>query len=135
VDVVIGEWWLTRNRAEERLLGKRNSLTLSQYLDANTPIVNPSWARSNGMQAEPHTGPLQGEAGVLLLVEVPADYSVILHTDKNLASAWRQHSREVFREVFEQGYVATDFLHEPYQGRDRSFYLMSYDGPRSGAEI
>jgi hypothetical protein len=32
--------------------------------------------------------------------------------------------------IMTSGFVATDFLYEVYENRQRAFYLMSFDGPR-----
>src|SRR5664279_5331815 len=40
-DRLMVEWWVTNRRVEERIHGSRTDLTLSHYLDANTPILNP----------------------------------------------------------------------------------------------
>jgi len=47
-----------------------------------------------------------------------------------LAIHWREHSRLVFKRLFTYGYVVTDFLREKHEGRDRAFYVMSYNGPQ-----
>jgi predicted GNAT superfamily acetyltransferase len=134
-DRVVSEWWLTRNRVEERLFGTRNSLSLKHYLEAGTPIINPSQPGPEIFCPRPPTGSIQLEEGIMLLVEIPSDCSAILHGDPQLAAAWAEHSREVFSTVFQAGYVATDLMREEYEGRERTFYLMSYDGPRFSIEI
>ncbi len=134
-DRIIAEWWLTRNRVEERLFGKRNSLTLAQYLDAGMPIINPSQPGPEVFCPHPYQGELKMADGAMMLIEIPSDCSAILHGDPELATEWRDHARRVFSTVFQEGYVATDLMREQFEGRERTFYLMSYDGPRFSIEI
>ncbi len=120
------DWWITSRRVERRLKGEREGLTLEQYLGAETIILNPTTAAADGT---PWPGERISEpGGMLVLVEIPADYHHIVHSDLVLARAWREHSRQVFAQVFSQDYVVTDFLYETYQGRQRSFYLLSHGG-------
>lgn len=127
-DRLLVEWWVTNRRVEERLFGKRGDLSLSHYLQAETAILNPTEARSNGF-AIPASGTAVPKSS-LALVEVPVNYPEILIKDSALAQAWRQHSRVVFQRMFARGYVVTDFLRERHEERDRAFYLMSYNGPQ-----
>ncbi len=55
---------------------------------------------------------------------------VIEESNEQLAVTWRLHVRKLFQAVFARGYIVTDFLTEQYEGRERSFYLLSYDGPQ-----
>lgn len=125
-DRLQADWWITSRRVERRLKGEREGLTLEQYLGAETAILNPTTAATDGT-------PWPGERFVeprsmLALVEIPSDYQRIVQSDLALAQAWREHSREVFARVLGEDYVVTDFLHETYQGRQRSFYLLSHGG-------
>jgi predicted GNAT superfamily acetyltransferase len=117
------EWWVTNRRVEERLKGKRGDLTLQQYLDADTPIVNATSADTRGTPwpAENNLTP----AGAFALLEIPVHFTAIVEEDDVLARAWRLHTRDLFRRLLTMGYIVTDFVHTPYQGRDRAFYLMS----------
>lgn len=126
---VVAEWWLTKNRVEERLFGERALLTLDQYLDANTPIINPTSTSAQELPMPSEDAPhIDNES--MILVEIPADYDALAQRDTKLAVAWCDHIQAVMQMAFEQGYIATDFLYGEYHGRLRSFYLMSYDGPR-----
>src|SRR5262249_42600686 len=46
---LVAEWWVTNRRVEERINGKRGDLTLKQYLQAFTPILNPTSAGAEGL--------------------------------------------------------------------------------------
>lgn len=127
-DRLMAEWWVTNRRVEERLNGTRKDLTLSHYLDAKTPIVNPSRLSSDGilLTAEQLTTP----DGSLALLEIPTHYTTLEANNPQLAQAWRLHVRSTFKQVISRGFVVTDFITEAYEKRERSFYLLSYSGPQ-----
>lgn len=62
----------------------------------------------------------------LALFEIPTDYDAIVSCDVGLAEAWRAHSREVLEQLINEGYAVTDFIHGDHEGRERSFYVLSY---------
>ncbi len=125
-DRLFVEWWVTNRRVEERINGKRGELTLKQYLDADTRILNPTTVETNGT-------PWPAEksfsvVGALVLVEIPLDYLGIASKDLMLAQAWRAHTRELFGHLLTKGYLVTDFVREHYKDRDRAFYVFSHGG-------
>jgi predicted GNAT superfamily acetyltransferase len=124
-DRFLVEWWVTHRRVKERLTGGRGDLKLSAYLEANTPILNPTTLGEDGL-VRPATR-LNSLTGTLALIEVPRNYPHIVGRDEALARHWRAHSRQVFMSVIAEGFIATDFLSETYEGRERAFYMMSYD--------
>lgn len=123
-DRLQAEWWVTNRRVEERLSGKRGGLKLRQYLDADTPIINPS---SPGQTKETPipAGDALRPSGSLALLEIPARFDAIVQQDAELAQRWRRHTRALFENLLARGYVVTDFLHEDFEGRERAFYLLS----------
>jgi predicted GNAT superfamily acetyltransferase len=127
-DRVFVEWWVTNRRVEERINGKRGDLALKQYLEANTPILNPTTAETSGTPWPAEKS--LSVAGSLVLLEIPTDYLGIARMDAILAQAWRSHTRELFGRLLTKGYLVTDFLRENYEGRDRAFYVFSHGGPQ-----
>ncbi|HLA45085.1 MAG TPA: hypothetical protein VJZ27_16690, partial [Aggregatilineales bacterium] len=125
-DRLVCEWWLTSNRVGERLHGARKDLKLEQYISGNTPIINPTIVSPAGLLM-PYEGSAMLGDSHLLLVEIPPDTRQF-YDDPSLAMSWRNHSRSVFRQTFEAGYIITDFLHEDFEGRRRSFFVMGFDG-------
>jgi predicted GNAT superfamily acetyltransferase len=127
-DRLMVEWWVTNRRVDERISGSRSDLTLNHYLEAETLILNPSTLSADGvlLPAENVNMP----AGSLGLVEIPTRYTAIEAGNEMLARAWRLHIRQLFKQAFTRGYIVTDFLTETYEGRERSFYLISYSGPQ-----
>jgi chorismate synthase len=130
-DRLFVEWWVTNRRVEERLNGNRGDLQLKHYLDANTPIINPTSAETNGTPW-PSEKMITPE-GLTALVEIPLDYPAIVQRDQALAQAWRTHTRQMFQSLLTKGFVVTDFVRESFEGRDRAFYLLSIIG-RGGLE-
>ncbi len=132
-DRLLVEWWVTSRRVEERMRGVRASLTLKQYLEGETPILNPSQVLPNGY-AVPASEPV-APGGALTLLEIPTNYAEIQQGDAALAQAWRLHIREAFASLFARGFVVTDFLHETYEDRLRAFYVLTYSGPQFEAYV
>ncbi len=128
-DRLMLEWWVTNRRVEERITGSRKDLTLNHYMDANTFIINPSALSDDGilLPAEKSVTP----PGTFALLEIPTHYPTLETNNPQLARAWRLHIRQMFRQMFVRGFVVTDFLTEEYESRERSFYLLSYNGPKS----
>lgn len=123
-DRLLAEWWVTSNRVEQRINGRRSSLTLQQYLEGNANILNPTRANAQGLPVPSER--IEPPQSTLALVEIPTDYDAILSRDLDLAQAWRAHSREVLERLLNDGYAVTDFIHGVHEGRERSFYVLSY---------
>jgi predicted GNAT superfamily acetyltransferase len=126
-DRLLVEWWVTSRRVEERIYGKRGDLTLQHYLEADTPILNPTIVTADGLPVPPDT--VQLVSGSLALIEIPVDLAAV-EANAMLVDTWRRSIRTVFRQMFSEGFIVTDFLSEMHQGRERAFYLLSYNGPQ-----
>jgi predicted GNAT superfamily acetyltransferase len=126
-DRLLAEWWVTHRRVEERISGSRGLLTLRQYLDANTRIINAT-AGDGEFDAPSASFGLPDTS--LALAEIPLNVTAMTQTAPDLARRWRLHMREVFQMLFGRGYMVTDFLRESHEGRVRAFYLLSYNGPQ-----
>jgi predicted GNAT superfamily acetyltransferase len=124
-DRVMAEWWVTSNRVEQRLSGRRAGLNIEQYLSANARLLNPSGVAASGLPTPPEL--MEAPQSSVVLLEIPESFEDILKNDVLLALAWRQHSRVALETVLRAGYTATDFVHDVYEGRMRSFYALSYD--------
>jgi predicted GNAT superfamily acetyltransferase len=125
-DRLEAEWWLTSHRVEERLKGSRSALTLDQYLLGGVRILNPSTlsARALPVPSDEFIQP----PSALGLLEIPPEYDRLVEADPVLAQEWREHTRQVFTAALHAGYILTDFVYEPYQGRQRGFYVCSHEG-------
>ena len=120
------DWWLNSARVRRRL-GKnpRPPLDLAHYLSADTPRVNQTSINSMGLVV-PHEieNAEQGSADLLLL-EIPADISKIKQMDPDLACQWLFHIRGLFQNLFEIGYLVTDFIYLA-GSQPRSYYVLSH---------
>ncbi len=120
------DWWLTSWRVGERLSGKRGALSLAQYVDAGTRILNPTTLNDKALPEPSEDFILP--PGALGLIEIPSNFARIGAADSGLGREWRRHMRALFSTVLSSGFVITDFVHELYQGRQRSFYVCSHEG-------
>lgn len=127
-DRLLAEWWVTNRRVEERIGGARPLLTLRQYLDAGTAVLNPSDA-VDGSFICPAAGFALPETS-LGLVEIPVNFLAMVRERPDLAQGWRAHTRALFQSLFARGYSVTDFVRDTHDGGDRAFYLLSYQGPQ-----
>jgi len=123
-DRLILEWWVTHQRVVERAKGTTNNLTLKQYFDVSTPIVNRSdvsgeFYRPRSMTDVPNS--------TFAMIEIPPNFREIEVNDPDLGQVWRDHVREVFLQMLAGGYIVTDFVRGEFEGKDRTFYLLSHD--------
>lgn len=124
-DRLLVDWWVTNRRVEERIKGTRGELTLGQYLQANTVVVNPARFNGAGLPVPAESGEMPDAS--LALVEIPLEFRQLEARDAGLALSWRTHVREVMIPLLTRRYVLTDFVRGDYDGRQRAFYLFSYN--------
>ena len=122
-DRLVVEWWVTQRRVKTRVRGEGSQLNLKHYLDVRAPIVNRAidageWLKPRAMTGVP--------GSTFALVEIPGDFIQLEAADRALADEWRGHIREVFLQIFAAGYIITDFVSDLFEGRRRSFYLLSH---------
>lgn len=118
------DWWVTSRRVQERLNGSRPDLTFMQYLDGNAKVLNPT------VDAQPFVKPaieVAAPGGALVMVEIPLNFAHMVNEDAALAHDWQLHIRGILPPLMANGYAVTDFLRTDYEGRERGFYLLSYN--------
>jgi len=128
------DWWVNSERVSRRMSREaRRKLDLAHYLAAGVQILNPSTLGKNGLPrpngSEEFENVLEriqdGEIGPIVLVEIPNDYLELKSKDLELAYEWRMHTRRIFEDLFELGYLVTDFT--TLSGTNpRSFYILSF---------
>jgi len=127
-------WWVNTKRVERRLSRlARRRLDLAHYFAAGVEIINPTttdengWSVPGGMLMPPDgemPGKTQNKHSILLL-EIPYDFQTLRMTKPELARDWRMHSRALIEELFQQGYLVTDFVR--LEGSlPRGFYVLSH---------
>lgn len=125
------DWWINTPRVQRRLSRRpRRQLDLAHFLAAGAHIVSPARENLEGwLEPASSLSPLpeiRGEGNApILLVEIPSDFQALRQTNPELASAWRFHTRSLFEDLFQRGYLVTDFIFLP--GRQpRSYYALSH---------
>ena len=116
------EWWVTSNRAKGRATQQKRPMSLQNLLDGGALVANGVTFDAAGLPVPPAQTPHL--TNNLLLMEIPADFQRIKQQDFALALRWREHSRALFEELFQDGYLATDFVEHKASGERRSFYLL-----------
>jgi len=121
------DWWVNSRRVNRRLSKRaRSPLQFDQLLAAQVPIINPAGINDKNL---PHpSAPLEFPeylSSALLMVEIPADFSLVKQMDPSLAAAWRSQTRDIFQHLFNQGYLVTDFVYDQKEP-GRSYYILSH---------
>lgn len=125
------DWYVNSRRVKSRLSHHaRPELGLAHFLTAGAEIINLSTAGGDQWRhpAEarlPDSSPGLAVNAPLLLVEIPADFQALRSSDHSLALAWRMSIRHIFEELFNQGYLVTDFIHTR-GNHPRSYYVLSH---------
>jgi predicted GNAT superfamily acetyltransferase len=114
------EWWIRSEHVVERL--RRNELSPSSNSSLAGRRAGDSSLSPSAVPIRcgiPEAIPVPPDAAQLLL-EVPANFQAIKHTDMSLAIQWRLRTRQLFEDAFSQGYTVTDLLRHD----DRCHYLL-----------
>lgn len=126
------DWWLTTKRVERRLSNKaRLHLDLAHFFAAGAEVINTTQldADSWPIPTEPvnfsATKRADNQESLIVLVEIPAEFLALKDINFDLAKKWRLRSREIFENLFESGYLVTDFVHLPGKN-PRSYYVFSH---------
>lgn len=120
------EWWVTGNRVKNKAVNPWRPLKLESLMAGGAFLVNE--AEFPGVTGLPVPPPNYiSQPSNLILVEIPADFQSIKRQHPELALQWRMHTRDLFENLFESGFIVTDFVpHQDAQGQRRSYYLLTY---------
>jgi predicted GNAT superfamily acetyltransferase len=119
------EWWVTQNRVAARAERKWRPLKLNALLAGGALLVNESAVNDAGLPVPPLN--YVSRPSNLMLVEIPANFQNIKRVDMSLAQRWRAHTRDIFENMFESGFIVTDFVpHVDDRGNPRSYYLLTH---------
>ena len=117
-------WHLNSERVQRCVDGTKRPSTLNDLLTQGGALLNQTHGDAGNLPippSQPHSA-----SGSKALVEIPADFQAIKQKNFDLALRWREHTRQLFEELFQNGFVVTDFvIHEGGNGRRRSFYLLT----------
>jgi predicted GNAT superfamily acetyltransferase len=120
------EWWVTGNRVRNKAAQAWRPLKLDSLLAGGALLVNEAeYSPDSGYPVPPPN--YVSRPSNLMLVEIPADFQAIKRSNIDLAHRWRRHTRDLFEQLFDSGFIVTDFVpHEDAQGHRRSFYLLTH---------
>lgn len=126
-DRFLVELWVNSPRVQERMKAEpRRPLDLAHFFGAEVRILNPAHLNAQGFPVPPETVAYPDPHDErVVLVEIPPDFFRLRDADIDLAWRWRQHTREVFQELFRMGYIVTDFIYLP-KPSPRSFYALTH---------
>ena len=121
------DWWVNSKRVQRRLSRQaRLRLDLAHILSTGARILNPTKITREGYPQSGGTINLpDGQDEPSILVEIPADFQTLRAADHQLAQHWRELTRHLFEELFEEGYLVTDMIYLS-GAQPRSFYVLSY---------
>jgi predicted GNAT superfamily acetyltransferase len=120
------EWWVTSNRVKRKMEKPRRPLPLAILLQSGALLVNEATRNQAGLPVPPAN--YVSRPSNLMLVEVPAHFQRLKQQDFALAQQWRLHTRQLFTQLFADGFVVTDFVtDEGPTGNRRSFYLLTHE--------
>ncbi len=120
------EWWITSSRVEGRVVKQRGALGLDALLAGGAVLLNSCSRDSSGFPVPP-TDRIVPPNSNLVIVEIPSDFQAIKRQGFQLASQWRDHSRQLFEALFQANYMVTDFVFDKDAGgTQRSFYLLTH---------
>jgi predicted GNAT superfamily acetyltransferase len=120
-DRLVARWNLAGDRVLAACEGPGGPVVAPGQLRRDAVPVN--HVRHSGRLAVCDGEPdLSAEAEVLA-VRIPAAFTAMLRDAPDLARAWREHTRRVFRAYLERDYVAREFVRDDDGGR----YLLARD--------
>lgn len=118
------EWWLSSPSVVERAQREQKSSDWDQLVRAGAQEVFATKCDADGFvhiekEYEPHAP--------TLIAEIPARINTLKTAAPDLALDWRARTRDFFTNVFELGYMCTDFLMGARDGRERAAYVLTRD--------
>jgi predicted GNAT superfamily acetyltransferase len=126
------DWWVNSQRVNNRLSAKaRTKLALNHFISAEAEIINPAKINEDGWVLPSESQQLGSDLKSsdslpnILLVEIPSDFLALKNADFGLAKEWRDISRTLFEDLFDRGYLVTDFVYNPGEF-PRSYYVLSH---------
>ena len=111
-DRLILSWLIDSQRVAERMSG---SVSTDQW--HNVPICNPVVSSRGPLVSSP---PRLGLDAPAIRVAIPPNIQQLKAHDMQLASAWRQHTRDAFEHYMAREYVVTEFV----KGEEYGSYVL-----------
>jgi predicted GNAT superfamily acetyltransferase len=119
------DWWITNYQVKNRLAEDKDSLwgheAFEGLLQSGALLLNPASHNQENLPIPPEMTGIPNHNQ--LLVEIPPDFQSIRLKDPDLAVAWRCHSRDIFEDLFANGYQVIDLIYLR-QDHPRSYYHL-----------
>ncbi|MCA9958639.1 MAG: hypothetical protein KC443_06385 [Anaerolineales bacterium] len=117
-------WWVASERvAKAEMLQNAESNQRPDVVDF-AQVVNPAVFNQAGLPVPASASIPTGAKQVL--VEIPAHFQAIKQQSFPLAQEWRLHTRQLFTQLFADGFCVTDFVSTMgADGKRRSFYVLT----------
>jgi predicted GNAT superfamily acetyltransferase len=106
------DWQISSAHVKNRLAGQGVVETAVPHHLILNPVVG-----GNGRPTETPKSPSEARH----FVQIPANIQAVKARDLPLALAWRLHTRQLFTDLFTEGYAVTDFVGE----NGRAFYQLA----------
>jgi predicted GNAT superfamily acetyltransferase len=117
------EWWIASQRVKNRMGNAVPAESAESWRAQGIETANSATLGGDGLL---RPGKFDfGSPAAQILVEFPADFQAIKQADAALAQTWRAHTRALFEEAFDRGYVVTALARGPSDRRLSSFYLLT----------
>ena len=99
---------------------------MEQYIEGGISPSNPVHKFEQGWPVPSEFNRL--EAAKLVMVEIPTDFQGLRQSNLDLAVEWREHSRQIFEDLIEYGFLVTDFLFQSGDGNEppRAYYVLAH---------
>ncbi|HEX6719839.1 MAG TPA: GNAT family N-acetyltransferase [Pyrinomonadaceae bacterium] len=114
------------NRYKINFYGEQTSSALHQYIGTDRLWVD--WflksRRVTDRLAGQYEDPADLRGGAHLLIEAPANISLLQQEDPESAVAWRNATRAAFADAFAAGYIVDDFVQTDIDGEKKGCYLL-----------
>ena len=111
------DWFLKSRRVTDRIAGQQEDPKFASSDHAKRLI-------RIGSDGLPVHQPADLRAGTQVLIDVPANISLLQQENPESAVAWRTATRAAFADAFAAGYVADDFLRTDIDGEQKGCYLL-----------
>ncbi len=121
------DWWIDTPWVAEHVSGGLPQPGLTAHLAAGAHLLNPP--AGGGRPEPPVAHALDASLPATVLLEIPADFPALKAADRRLALRWRLTTRDVFRALFDRGYVIGDFIYEPGPS-PQAAYVLSHAYPQ-----
>ncbi|MGB1250906.1 MAG: hypothetical protein ACPG8W_09860 [Candidatus Promineifilaceae bacterium] len=113
------DWWLASEHVAARHSAEFIHKTRTDWESEGVRVVNSAEIEND------HPSPTAFDPSLLTtqdtaLLAVPSNFQTLKRANLQNAIDWRMHTRRVFESAFDQGFSATDLIHEP----TLSYYLL-----------